>query len=174
MVVKHARRSLGGQHTHFSSLSLSLFSLLYSKGLVASRPDGEALEIRIARGSRVLEEHEKALVDLCSNDGASEKEVEDCVVSFLKEGYLGDLEEEDNDAIAASDDEEEDVDLVDSLYSMWAEDDVLPPPKISKESSMNDDDGKSSTKPKPWSSRSSPSGTFVRDPVTGKMKNIDA
>ena len=29
-------------------------------------------------------------------------------------------------------------------------------------------------KPAPWSSRSSPSGTFVRDPKTGEMRNIDA
>ena len=39
---------------------------------------------------------------------------------------------------------------------------------------IDPDASTSSSKPKPWSSRSSPSGTFVRDPVTGEMRNIDA
>lgn len=147
---------------HWSSHS----TVLNSKGLVASRPDDEHLEIRVARGSRVQEEHEEALVELCSNPGAMDEDVEQCVSDFLIGTYMDDsVSEIDIECADKSDDEC----LVDNLYSMWAED--LPPRPVAPKIPETKKDER--TKPKPWSSRSSPSGTFVRDPKTGKMKNID-
>jgi len=136
-------------------------------------------------------DHERALVDLCSDEGTeSDLEVEQCVLEFLQDGYYS-MDENDDDNNSAEDEEEEcdpqdDADcLVDDLYSMWAEDMAVP----SATTTTLDGDGENSnngdgavagavnngSKPtKPWSSRSSPSGTYVRDPVTGEMKNIDA
>jgi hypothetical protein len=135
---------------------------------VGSRPDDEPLTLRVARGTAVAQDHERALVDLCSNPGASDQETEQCVIDFLVGGYTL-LFEEDNFC-----DEDGDTEcLVDNMYNMWNED--LP---TNGEAAASDqstlDQSPPEPKVKPWSSRASPSGTFVRDPVTGKMKNIDA
>jgi hypothetical protein len=53
---------------------------------------------------------------------------------------------------------------------MWDED--LPPQSTASESTDMSDEA-SAKKVKPWSSRSSGSGTYVRDPETGEMRNID-
>ena len=144
--------------------------------MVGSVDDEDPLIFQIARGSGVIERHETAVVDLCQINGASDKEVENCVVDFLKEGY--------NDAAGASGtttDEEEDLDcdagdedaecMLDGMMNLWA-DELPPPPTTSGISDLPDDN--TVKKAKPWSSRSSPSGTFVRDPVTGEMRNLDA
>ncbi|KAI2510188.1 hypothetical protein MHU86_4220 [Fragilaria crotonensis] len=57
---------------------------------VAGRPEGEALEFRIARGTQVLTQHESALVDLCANVGEDEKAIEECVLNFLTSAYSDD------------------------------------------------------------------------------------
>ena len=138
---------------------------LFSKGMVGSRPETEALEIHVARGSTAFDDHEKAVIELCSNE-SSDKEIEQCVVDYLSMDYKND--------VSTSEEEECDVDdpdadcLVDNLLGMWAED--LPPPTTT--TVENEVVEKPKDTVKPWSSRSSPSGTFVRDPVTGKMKNI--
>jgi hypothetical protein len=126
------------------------------------------LILTIARGTDVLEKHEAALVYLCSS-GGSDKEVEGCIVDFLKEGYdLGSDYDNDEDMEDCGD---EDTDcLIDNMYNLWAEE--LPPP-TSSTGSEGEQLKESAQKIKPWSSRSSPSGTYVRDPVTGEMKNID-
>ena len=113
------------------------------------------------------------IVDLCTGAGASEKEVEECVVDFLASGY--DYEnnavesDTDKDGTACEDDTDAEC-LIDDMMNLWA--DELPAPStttgITKQSVTK------KSKPKPWSSRSSPSGTWVRDPKTGKMRNIDA
>jgi len=140
------------------------------------------LEIRVARGTNVMDEHEKAVIELCSME-SDDKQIEQCVVDYLsmdkldldlqaksaKQKSSSEAEEVDN----KDEDEEEDADaddLVDNMYNLWA--DELPPPVVSTPS---ENDGMEQPKEsiKPWSSRSSPSGTFVRDPVTGEMRNID-
>jgi hypothetical protein len=123
--------------------------------------------LTIARGTDVLDKHEAALVYLCSSPGGSDKEVEGCIVDFIKEGYdLGSNYDEDVDMEDCGD---EDTDcLIDNMYNLWAED--LPPPTTPIGSEGEEE---SAEKIKPWSSRSSPSGTYVRDPATGEMKNID-
>jgi hypothetical protein len=134
---------------------------------VGSRPEDEPLQIRVARGTAVAADHERALVDLCTNPGASDQETEQCVIDFLVGGYaIADDDTEDN----GCDDDDEGC-LVDSLYNMWAED-LAPSNDAAPASTV--DPSPPEPKVKPWSSRVSPSGTFVLDPATGKYKNIDA
>jgi hypothetical protein len=119
------------------------------------------------------------LVDLCSNPGSSDPDTEQCVIDFLQGGYdVDDASEEEE----FCDENDEECPLVDNLYNMWAQDvdDVLVSNGKAAGAALASDPSTLSSSPsakakvKPWSSRSSPSGTFVRDPVTGEMKNIDA
>jgi len=149
--------------------------------MVSSRPADEPLKLQIARGTTVMDEHEEAVIELCANE-SSDQEVEQCIIGYLSM----DLEEakeltgKNNKSNQRNEDEEEECDpnvddadcLVDNLMGLWAGD--LPTP-VPSTSTMDDSDSSDlSATGKPWSSRSSPSGTFVRDPVTGEMKNIDA
>jgi hypothetical protein len=123
--------------------------------------------MQVVRGTNVLERHETAIVDMCNMSGASEKEVENCVVDFLSGGY--DLEEDDTPESFAEDDSD---DLIGDMYSLWADEVPLPPTTSGITDQVNGDT--SAKKPKPWSSRASGSGTWVRDPKTGEMRNIDS
>jgi hypothetical protein len=151
---------------------------------VSARPEEEPLVLRVARGTTVLGDHESALVELCSDPTLDSKEAEECIVEFLKEGYYMDdetIEEQsidvESELVEQVDEKEQDVvdedAIVADMYSMWAEemDDLVRPPD-SQEVQQEDNSSKPSVKP--WSSRSSQSGTFVRDPKTGVMRNIDA
>ena len=143
--------------------------------MVKARPDDEVLQVQVARGTSVLDDHERALVELCSDPNLDGTETEECVLDYLKGGYdYSQSVSTKSEAVVNGADETnvlEEDDLVNNMYSMWAED--LPksapaaPATPSEKEPIKD-------KPKPWSSRSSPSGTFVRDPATGKMRNIDA
>ena len=125
--------------------------------------------MHMARGSGVLERHESAVVDLCQSPGASDKEVENCVTDFLACGYSDPTSGDDDEEEQLCDDADEEC-LIDNMMNLWA--DELPPPPTT--SGITDQPGEGSAKKaKPWSSRSSPSGTYVRDPVTGQMRNID-
>lgn len=146
--------------------------------LVGARPDEEALELRVARGTDVLARHEAALAELCANP--VDDDTEHCMLEYIKGTYYSD--EEEDETVAASNDEEEcnpetDEDcVIDSLHSLWAED--LPPVAPVKAMGDDSDDASSAdnqqSQVKPWSSRTSPSGTWARDPATGEMRNIDA
>ena len=141
------------------------------KGLVSSVPEDSPITICIARGTDTLERHETALVDLCSSTGSSDTEVEGCIIDYIKEGYnLDDDDDNDNEVSPDCDDEDTEC-LLDNMMGLWA--DELPPPPPSTTADVETKES-STQKAKPWSSRSSPSGTFVRDPVTGEMKNIDS
>jgi hypothetical protein len=143
----------------------------FSKGLVSSVPEENMLTLSVARGTDVMERHESALVDLCSFPGSNDKEVEGCIVDFIKDGY--NLDRDDDDGAEVSECGDEDVEcLIDDMMNMWADD--LPPPSPSINSSEGSEPVEATKMAKPWSSRSSPSGTYVRDPVTGEMKNIDS
>ena len=132
-------------------------------GAVASE---DPLTIQVARGTEIFSRHESAVVDLCQSPGASDKEVENCVVDFLASGYVVD---DDDDREMMCDDDGEEC-MIDDMMNMWAEDLPLPPTT----SGITDQPAENTAKKaKPWSSRSSPSGTYVRDPTTGQMRNID-
>jgi hypothetical protein len=102
--------------------------------------------------------------------------------AFLKSGYCVDDDDDDDDDESASGEEcNEDSDadcLVDSMYQDWhndfEEDDAgFQETDWETMDNQNNNEPTKST-PTPWSSRSSPSGTFVHDPATGKLRNIDA
>lgn len=166
----------------------SLFT--YSKSLVASRPDDEVLELTILRGSNVAAQHEAAVVELCSNPDADDS-VDQCVLEYLQGGYNVDddddssstsstsstLDEDANEGDILCDTEDDGDCLVDDLHNLWANDLPVQPTAAANgttaiETDKNDDNDEPAAI-KPWSSRASPSGTYVRDPVTGEMKNID-
>lgn len=144
-----------------------------------AHPEDEPLELRVLRGTNVLEDHERALVELCSDPNLDSAESDECVLDFLKGGYDTDAvvvkQVNGSNGSSSGQDggtdkvEEQDEDLVGNLYNMWA--DELPVSASIKEIEETDQ----TTKPevKPWSSRSSGSGTWVRDPKTGEMRNID-
>lgn len=136
--------------------------------MVSAVPEEELLTIQVARGTEVLERHESSVVELCNTSGASDKQVQECVVDFLAGGYNYENDEP-NEELCGNDEDAEC--LIDGMMNLWA--DELPPPPTT--SGITDQSNQKSAKaPKPWSSRSSPSGTWVRDPKTGKMRNIDA
>jgi hypothetical protein len=168
-----------------------LFSSI-SKELVSAIPDEEPLTLIVARGTEVLANHETALVNLCSdNPGAQDdKAVEECVVAYLKDAYALDDGNDDNyngmdiNGMDINDDKDttrtansndcsdsEMECMIDSMNAMWAND--LPLSNTSTEGITNAAELPKAAKVKPWSSRSSPSGTYVRDPKTGQMRNID-
>lgn len=137
---------------------------------MGSVADDETLVLQLARGTSVFERHEAAIVELCQSPGASDKQVEDCVVDFLSFGYDTTVADDEGTEECSTDDESADC-MIDDMYNLWA--DELPlPPTTSGITDARDED--TASKPKPWSARSSPSGTFVRDPVTGEMRNIDS
>ena len=133
---------------------------------MASVPDEEPLTLKIARGTDVMDRHEKILAELCSVTGGNEKEVEQCVVDYISGGY--DYDSGPDSPLECTDDDAEC--LIDNLHNMWAE--ALPMPATT--SGITDQPPTPARKVKPWSSRSSGSGTWVRDPKTGQMRNIDA
>ena len=139
------------------------FFIYHSKSLVAAVPKEDALVMQVARGTEVMARHESAVVDLCQGPGATDKEVENCVVDFLVGGY------EVDEAEFECEENEDGECLIDNMMDMWAEE--LPPPPTTGIADQSTREN--AKKVKPWSSRSSPSGTFVRDPVTGEMRNID-
>lgn len=142
--------------------------LLFSKRLVSAVAEEDPLTIQVARGTNVYERHESTIVDVCNGAGASDKEVEECVVDFISGGYNYEADAVESDAVECND---EDADcLIDDMMNLWA--DELPPPSTT--GGITAQTVQKTSKPKPWSSRSSPSGTWVRDPKTGKMRNIDA
>jgi len=136
------------------------------RSLVGGRSEDRPLVIVVARGSDVKERHELALVELCII--GDDAEIADCITSI----YSGDYNDVDinNDKMAVCDEEDGSECMIDSIWKTWTEgmpeseredDDVIEEEKFEKK------------KIDPWSSRSSPSGTYVRDPTTGQMVNID-
>ena len=135
-----------------------------SRSLVTGREKDEPLELRVVRGTKLMEEHENALVELCMTPGANDKQVEECVTTIMAGHYVNYKEEPE---VMECDDEDEC--LLDNMYAMWAED--LP---SAPKAHVEEEEIKKEPTIHPWSSRSSPSGTYVRDPATGKMKRIDS
>lgn len=134
------------------------------RSLVSGRPGESPLIVRVARGSDVMERHELALVELCIiGDDASTAECITSIYAADDDLYVAE------DAGMAMCDEDEDTEcMLDSMWSDWSFEEE-------KEEEVIEDEAKEEKKKKaqPWASRSSPSGTYVRDPKTGKLVNID-
>jgi len=145
--------------------------------LVTARPDRESLQLRVARGATVLQKHEAALVQLCANPGSSNSEIDECLLDYLKEGYNmpmndNDLDSDDDDELCDS--ENDDDCMLDEAFDLWNQDlDYAQEGSAGYAAQQNEGAEPEKKKAKPWSSRASPSGTYVRDPKTGKLVNID-
>lgn len=136
------------------------------RSLVAGRPDESPLIIRVARGSAVMQRHELALVELCIiGDDAATAE---CITSIYEADDY-DLADDGDMAMQCEEDDGTEC-MLDSLWNTWSDD----LPSVAN-SETEEEEVKIEKKKKvaPWSSRSSGSGTYVRDPKTGKMVNID-
>lgn len=119
-----------------------------------------------------MEAHEVALVELCMTPGANDDQVEECVTTIMAGQYLDDDDAKDDDSEEVTMDcDEEGECLLDSLYEMW-EQDMPAPVKTSDDMEYSTNDEEETIAP--WSSRSSPSGTYQRDPATGEMKRTDS
>lgn len=158
-----------------------------SRGLIASCPEDRPLQVQVVRGASVLEEHERALVQLCTRGSSSDEQVDACILDFLKSGYELDDNLDTSTGVLFKQDEicQEDPEtecILDNMQTMWAEDlgldirtaesslgIVAEPQGTTAESSAS----APKATVKPWSLRSSPSGTFVRDPVTRKLKKLE-
>jgi hypothetical protein len=162
------------------------------------RPDDEPLIVRVLRGTTALHDHEVALTELCANPDTTSTETDQCLIDYIQGGYatldnnnLGDYQDDtDTDAnsnTAANGRRSNIIDdtslgnvdgecLLNDLHSLWASDAVIVPTTTTATATSltTDVSNPKADTVKPWSSRASPSGTFVRDPTTGKMTNLDA
>lgn len=142
------------------------------KSLVAGRPADSPLTIRVARGSDVRERHELALVELCIV--GDDARADECITAIYRQdddvGFLAAAA--DGDMAASSPCEEDDGTecMLDAMWGDWSEG-LMDAEEEEKTEVPKEEGGKK--KVAPWSSRSSPSGTYVRNPKTGKMENID-
>ena len=150
----------------FVPFSLPGLFFFQRRSLVAGRTEKQFLTLVVLRGTDVLEKHEATLVDLCILPEGQGKDaaVEKCIETLYQATYdMGDIE--------GPDCEDKDTEcMIDSMFDMWDNDMVELRDVIKEKEEEAPEEVK---KPAPWSSRSSPSGTYVRDPKTGKMMNID-
>jgi hypothetical protein len=111
--------------------------------------------------------HQLALAELCIV--GDDAETADCITSIFTAD--NDLYMEDNIATEICDEDDGTECMLDSMWDAWTEG----LPTLAMEEDKNDAVVEKDEKKKaaPWSSRSSPSGTYVRDPKTGKLVNID-
>lgn len=137
------------------------------KGFVAAKNEGQdTLILKVMRGSNIMRKHETSLVDLCILPDNDEV-VQNCVETLYKAEY--DIKVKNDEDTADMDCDDADTDcMLDAMFDLWGEETGIDQTVDEKE------EKEEKKKPAPWSSRSSPSGTFVRDPKTGKMVNIDA
>ena len=173
LIVRHVLSIFGSICSLANENAYRTNSLFISKQLVSAVPEKELLTIMVARGTIILERHEKTIVELCNLSETDDQNVQECVVNFIAGGYDYDVDAA-NESDAVKDEElcnDADTEcLIDDMMNLWAEELPLPPTT----SGITDQANKPTPKTvKPWSSRSSPSGTWVRDPKTGKMRNID-
>jgi len=136
------------------------------RSLVGGRLAESPLVLRVARGSDVMARHELALVELCivGDDAAAA----DCIACIYAADDDADLYAE-GDAAAACCQEDDGAEcMLNAMWSGWSE--GLVPIAEEREAEVPVAKKK---KVAPWSSRSSPSGTYVLDPKTGILVNID-
>lgn len=134
------------------------------RNLISGRNSEDTLILKIIRGTDVMAEHETILVEQCmlEEEGKAEN-IEKCIEALYQTDYTIDDKE-----VTVCDDSDIDC-MLDQMYSIW--DDINKNGEYTDKEESEEKTKKQ--KPAPWSSRSSPSGTFVRDPKTGKMRNID-
>ena len=151
------------------------------KSLVSGRPHELPLTIRVARGTSCRDRHESALMKLCEEDQvANEKILSNTINSFFSQDYFD--EEIENKVNECSVETDESDCMIDAMCALWGEECEVNIPANTESNSETsqkkavDIDVEEAPKKKQSSyfSRSSPSGTYIRDPATGKMENVDA
>jgi len=136
------------------------------RSLVTGKDADQYLIIKVIRGTNVIEDHETALVDLCIlPEGDKDSNMVKCIETLYQSEY--DVEDTTGPANCGDADTEC---MLDTMVGIWG--DELGVEETSSENEEKPGEGKKK-RPPPWSSRSSPSGTFVRDPKTGKLINLD-
>ena len=137
------------------------------RSLVGGRSEDRPLVIRVARGSDIKERHELALVELCII--GDDAEIADCITSI----YSGDYNDVDmnNNEMTVCDEDDGSECMIDSIWKTWTE--GMPESDEREDADVIEEEKIEKKKIDPWSRRSSPSGTYVRDPTTGQMVNID-
>ena len=145
--------------------------IIISRSLIAGRPEESELVIKIVRNTDILQKHESALVDLCIIPEGQlygrDKTIETCIETMYKTNYDVDDSDETEGALCSDEDVECMLDAMNDLWNDEADSSL----DKKKDDDENNDEASQKTKPAPWSSRSSPSGTYVR--VNGTMVNID-
>ena len=107
-----------------------------------------------------------ALVELCIiRDDAQTAE---CITQIYADDEI-DM----GDADIPECNEDDDMEcMLDSVWNDWADAGVIPS-AVNGEEEVEEEPKQKKKVQQPWASRSSGSGTYVRDPKTGKMVNID-
>lgn len=137
------------------------------RNLIAGRNSEDTLILKIIRGTDVMAEHETTLVEQCMlEDEGKAENIEKCIEAL----YEADYKIDDKEEVIACDDSDIEC-MLDQMYNIW--DEVNKNGEYTEKEESEEKTNKKKQKPAPWSSRSSPSGTFIRDPKTGKMRNID-
>jgi hypothetical protein len=131
--------------------------------------------IRVLRGTNLLLRHEEALMELCMSHTADDKSWDSCVVtsihSYDDNQTVGD--EATTPLCIASDDEAGCL-----LTAIWGEENLLLVENGLTSGAdgalMSEEQQMPETKAiAPWSSRSSPSGTYAHNTKTNKIEKID-
>ena len=110
-----------------------------------------------------MERHELALVELCII--GDDETTAECISAIYAEEEIN-IESE----MAACDKDDDTECMLDSMWGVFTEG---LPTAINEEDIVDDEVKEVKKKVAPWSSRSSGSGTYVRNLKTGKMENID-
>jgi len=136
------------------------------KTLISGKKSEDHLKLRVLRGTDIKRRHEESVMELCDvmDDDVESVYLNDCM-QMIHGSETGELLNYNEDSNCADTDMEC---MLDSMFGLW--NDEMP---LTEESNIKESE-KEVTKPnsRPWASRSSPSGTYVRDPATGKLKNI--
>jgi hypothetical protein len=150
---------------------------LSSQSLISGRPPEKPLMIRVLRGSNVLQQHEDALMEICMSDSADDKSWESCVITSVHSYDENQVFEDEKMTLLCAESEDETGCL---LTAIWGEESLV---SVEEPSNSGEDEKFSSEEqqsPKkspmevaPWSSRSSPSGTYAHNPKTSKIERID-
>lgn len=140
------------------------------RSLIAGRPEADELVIKVIRNTDVIQKHDSALVDLCilpeGQTNSRDETMEKCIETMYKASY----EIDDLNAVEGGCNDEDMECMLDTITDLWSDDfDDVGIGGGNKEKAEEEKEEKK--KPAPWSSRSSPSGTYMR--VNGTMVNID-
>jgi len=138
------------------------------RSLVGGRQDEMNLILKIVRNTNVLAQHEKALVDLCILPEGEGKDSN--LVKCIEALYQSDYDIDDSEGAGSCLDTDAEC-MLDTMLDTWGDElDVMAGEMVEE---VVVDEVKKVKKPAPWSSRSSGSGTYVLDPKTRKMINLD-